>query len=227
MQFRCDQFNDQVNGLLRDRPNALRFCNDSIFFYLTSRSKFTIIISESGREERNLLLQITGSYQIQTIGEVKDTNDEKTQSIPSSGLISFRSYKGEKNIMKLKLFIIIAIILVISLFGTVIALAKTELARLEIINRSDQPVSVSLIGEEIGYFLTVSPGKTQVFTVDRDNYSRTTFSCGLVDSGSVNIKKNMRLVFTNCYGNAPNWGEPRQEKVHIDDAPDGINWLYK
>ena len=96
MQFRCDQFNAQVNGLLRDRLNALRFCNESIFFYLTSRSKFTIIISESGREERNLLLQITGSYQIQTIGEVKDTNDEKTQSIPSSGLISFRSYKGEK-----------------------------------------------------------------------------------------------------------------------------------
>jgi hypothetical protein len=126
-----------------------------------------------------------------------------------------------------KLILVTTFILVISLFGAAIALAKTDLARLEVINRSDQPVSLSLIGETNGYFLTTAPGKTQIFTIDRDNYTRTTYACGNVDSGSVNIKKNMRLVFTNCYGKAPNWGEPRQEKVHIDDAPDGINWLYK
>lgn len=129
--------------------------------------------------------------------------------------------------MKRKLILSVVVILIISLFGAVVALAKTDLARLEIINRSDQPVSLSLIGDENGYFLTVAAGKTQVFTVDRDIYSRTTYSCGLVDDGTVNIKKNMRLVYTSCYGKAPNWGEPRQEKVHIDDAPDGKNWLYR
>jgi hypothetical protein len=129
--------------------------------------------------------------------------------------------------MKHRLLLFVGLSLVISLFGAAVALAKTDLARLEIINKTDQPVSLSLIGEVNGYFLTVAPGKTQLFTVDRDIYSRTTYSCGLMDSGSVNIKKYMRLVYTSCYGKAPNWGEPRQEKVHIDDAPDGINWLYK
>jgi hypothetical protein len=35
-----------------------------------------------------------------------------------------------------------------------------------------------------------------------------------------------RLVITNCEG-AANAGEPSQEKIHLDDTPDGANWYYQ
>lgn len=130
--------------------------------------------------------------------------------------------------MNKKLFFVGVVVLVMSLFlATALALAKTTLAELEIQNKSDQPVSISLVNGNTFYYLTVPPETTKVFTVKRLIYDRTTWACGKSNSGTVDITKFMWLTFTRCPGAAPNWGEPRLEKVHIPDAPLGENWLYK
>jgi hypothetical protein len=85
----------------------------------------------------------------------------------------------------------------------------------------------SVIGETAYYFLAIPAGETRWFTVERDVYERTTFSCGEVNSGTVDLNTHKRLIFTRCFGEAPNWGEPGMEKIHIDDSPSGKNWFYK
>jgi hypothetical protein len=116
----------------------------------------------------------------------------------------------------------VTLLLVLSI-ATMIAVAKTELARFEIFNKSDQPVSISLVNENTFYYLTVGANSTKVFTVERLVYDHTTWACGLSKSGTIDIKTFMHLTFTKCDGNAPNKGERGLEKVHIDDAPYGVN----
>ena len=134
-----------------------------------------------------------------------------------------------KKLLFALVFIIVASLIIVSSF----ALAKSELARLEINNKSDQPVSISLTHDELGkpalfYYLTVPPKSTKLFTVERLDYTRTTWACGKVDSGTVGIKTQLKLTFTKCVdGDAPNSGEPGLEKVHIADAPSGEMWRYK
>jgi hypothetical protein len=131
--------------------------------------------------------------------------------------------------MNRKLIFGLTLVFVLSLIITVVAIAKTELTYLKIINKTDLPVTVSLSanGDSIFYILTVGPDQTKTYTVSRKVYDRTTYACGRVDSGTVDIRHQFRMVFTNCNAEAPNWGEPTQEKIHIDDSPGGINWLYK
>ena len=131
--------------------------------------------------------------------------------------------------MNKKLLFALVFVLVASLFIiSSIALAKSDLARLEIINKTDQPVSVSLSAGNTFYYLTVPSFTTALFTVEREIYDRTTWACGKVDSGTVDIQTQLRLTFTNCYGHeAPNSGEAGVEKVHIPDAPDGVVFRYK
>jgi hypothetical protein len=90
-------------------------------------------------------------------------------------------------------------------------------------NKTDQPASISLTSGDIFYYLTVAPKTTKVFTVERLIYNHTTWSCGLSDSGTLDIKTFMHLTFTRCDRKAPNKGERGLEKVHIDDAPYGVN----
>ncbi len=119
--------------------------------------------------------------------------------------------------------IALIILLVILSTATIAALAKTKLARLEIINKTDQPVAISLTSENTFYYLTVAADSTKIFTVERLVYDQTIWSCDLTDSGTVDLKTYMKLTFTPCAGKAPNKGERGMEKVHIDDAPYGVN----
>lgn len=128
--------------------------------------------------------------------------------------------------MNKKLLWILFIILVASLIIVSVVSAKTKLATLEVINRTDQSVFLSLTGTK-QYYLAVAPDTTKTFTLEREVYDRTTFSCGKSDSGTVDITHQLRLVFTSCYGDAPNWGAPSLEKVHIKDSPKGIYWYYQ
>jgi hypothetical protein len=121
---------------------------------------------------------------------------------------------------KLVAIIIVTLILVLSI-ATIAAVAKTKLVRFEIRNRTDQPVSISLINGDVFYYLTVAADTTKIFTVERLVYDHTTWSCGLSTFGTIDIKTYMKLTFTKCEGNAPNKGERGMEKVHIDDAPYG------
>jgi len=126
--------------------------------------------------------------------------------------------------MNKKLIAIAVFVLIVALsIATIIAVAKTELVRFEIKNKTDQPASISLTSGDTFYYLTVAPDTTKVFTVKRLIYSQTTWSCGLTDSGTINIETFMHLTFTRCDREAPNKGERGMEKVHIDDAPYGTN----
>jgi len=123
---------------------------------------------------------------------------------------------------KLMIFAMFVILIVLSI-ATIIAVAKTDLARFEVLNKTDQPVSISLLNENTFYYLTVAAGETKVFTVERLVYDQTIWSCGFTDSGTLDIETYMKLTFTHCDGKAPNKGERGMEKVHIDDAPYGVD----
>lgn len=122
---------------------------------------------------------------------------------------------------KLLTIALIALLVVLSI-ATIVAVAKTDLARFEVLNKTDQPVSISLTSGDTFYYLTVAAETTQVFTVERLVYDQTVWSCGLSDSGSLDLKTYMKLTFTRCDREAPNKGERGMEKVHIDDAPYGV-----
>ena len=126
--------------------------------------------------------------------------------------------------MNKKLIAIAVLVLIVALsIATIIAVAKTELVRFEVKNKTDLPASISLTSGDTFYYLTVAPNTTKVFTVDRLIYNHTIWSCGLTDSGSLDIRTFMHLTFTRCDRKAPNKGERGMEKVHIDDAPYGTN----
>ena len=130
--------------------------------------------------------------------------------------------------MNKKLLIFAGLILLVILsVATVIAVAKTDLARLEVINKTDQPVSISLLNENTFYYLTVAAGETKIFTVERLVYAHTIWSCDLTDSGTLDVETYLKLTFTPCDGEAPNKGERGMEKVHIDDAPYGVNMRFE
>ena len=130
--------------------------------------------------------------------------------------------------MSKKMLVALLFVLMASLLlTTAVAMAREVLIRIEVINRSEESVSISLIGETAYYFLAVPAGETRWFTVERDVYQRTTFACGDSNSGTVDLNTHKRLIFTRCFGDAPNWGEPGMEKIHIEDSPDGKNWFYK
>ena len=122
---------------------------------------------------------------------------------------------------KLLTIALIAVLVVLSI-ATIAAVAKTELARFEVLNKTDQPVSISLTSENTFYYLTVAAETTKIFTVERLVYDQTIWSCGLSDSGTLDLKTYMKLTFTRCDRKAPNKGERGMEKVHIDDAPYGV-----
>ena len=131
--------------------------------------------------------------------------------------------------MKKKFILAAVVVLLITLFvATVAVIAKTELAQLEIFNKTDSTVSISLVHENAFYYLTVGPESTKKFTVERLLYDRTTWACDKSDTGTLNMKTRVRLVFTQCWGKPPTQGEPTiLERVHIPDYPFSDAWRYK
>jgi len=116
---------------------------------------------------------------------------------------------------------LIAVLVILSV-ATIAVIAKTDLARFEIRNRTDQPVSISLTSDDTFYYLTVAAESTKIFTVERLVYNQTVWACDKSDSGTIDLKTYMKLTFTQCNRSAPNKGERGMEKVHIDDAPYGV-----
>ena len=135
--------------------------------------------------------------------------------------------------MKRKLFSAIVLVLMVALILTTITFAQDgvegKLFPVEIRNRTDQPVSLVLSGTQGArpYSLTVPADSTQKFTLQGNVYNHTTFACGESATGTLDVSKQLRLVFTRCFGDAPNWGEPTMEKVHLRDAPQGKKWLFQ
>ena len=129
--------------------------------------------------------------------------------------------------MKKKALLIVLSVFVLAAVLTAAVPAKTDLARLEIINKTSEKVMISLSGEGYFFFLTVDPNSDKTFTVPREEFAQRTWSCGSSVSGFLDMDTNVRLVFTACGEEAPNKGEPTQEKVHIDDSPGETSyWRY-
>ena len=129
--------------------------------------------------------------------------------------------------MKKKALLVVLLVFVLGAVLTAAAPAKTDLARLEIINKTGEKVMLSLSGEGYFFFLTVEPYTDRTFTVPREEFAQKTWSCGSSASGYLDMDTNVRLVFTACGEEAPNKGEPTQEKVHVDDSPGETEmWRY-
>jgi len=101
-----------------------------------------------------------------------------------------------------------------------------DLVRLTMINGTDGTVSLTLANEFV-YYLAAPAGGTVVYTVERGVYDRMTMACGLTATGELDLSGQVRLKFTSCYREAPNEGEPGQEKVSLHDSPTGIMWRYQ
>jgi hypothetical protein len=132
--------------------------------------------------------------------------------------------------MKGKWLIAILLVLILSLAFSSLAFAQDEeetLFKVDIRNQTDQLVTLQLLDGLTTYILNVPAGTDHVFTVKEGTYSHTTFACGDTATGTLDLTQQVRLVFTPCFGDAVNSGEPTIEKVHLSDAPDGINWLYQ
>ncbi len=127
---------------------------------------------------------------------------------------------------KTNILIVILALLVALILVTAVS-AKSKLTRLEIINRTDQNVAISLVGESGTFYLPVAPGTTRVFTLDREVYKQTTFSCGKSQGGTVDLSTQLRLVFPTCYGDLPNSGAPTLEKVKLNGEKRGDLYRYQ
>jgi hypothetical protein len=101
--------------------------------------------------------------------------------------------------------------------------------RIEVQNRTDQSVSLSLVGSDVpsAYYLSVAPGTTGTYTIRGGIYNQTTYACGATAKGTLQATQQLRLIFTPCSGSAPNSGAPTIEKIHLSDAPHGSAWLYQ
>ena len=102
-----------------------------------------------------------------------------------------------------------------------------ELARIELNNKTDQAVTLFLQSKEANYVLHVEAGMVKTFTVEREIYRRVTHACGSTDEGSLELHRQLRLIFTPCKDLPHNQGEPSMEKIHIPDSPKGKHGDYK
>jgi len=95
-------------------------------------------------------------------------------------------------------------------------------------NRTAGQVDIALIradGPEI-YWLSIAPGTERRFTVQGGSYTHITYACSKIATGTLEVTRGLRLIFTHCPGIAPNAGDPTIEKIHLSDSPSGKYWSY-
>jgi hypothetical protein len=133
--------------------------------------------------------------------------------------------------MKRHLLIVLAFTLLISLLtGVMVASAQDEepdLVVLELINKSGDSASLSLLSGGTVYYLAVGVDETRIYTIERGVYTQTTFACGGSGEGTLDASSQVTLVFTSCFGAPANFGEPTIEKVQIEFPPEGFDWRYQ
>ena len=143
------------------------------------------------------------------------------------------------------------VLLIVAMLAAALLAANPpgKLVRLNIINASGDTVYMRLQGIGTGafYYLTVPAAWDKTFTVLVDSYRRTTWACGgIVSSGRLNMTGNVKLKFVQCgkfptriYAvdtdgdgikdlglfQAPNYGEPTQEKVVYWSGYINFVWL--
>jgi len=130
-------------------------------------------------------------------------------------------------IINRKILLLIILLLLISVLIMAAIPQRSILARLEIRNKTDKSVKISLNGDGNFYFLTVNPYTTKIFTVVRTVYAQTTFVCETSSSGVLDMTSNVRLVFPPCSSkDITNPGTPTIEKIQANSSPYGRLWRY-
>jgi hypothetical protein len=149
-----------------------------------------------------------------------------TRSLPGLSLDERKS--GE--MMKRSLVFLLVFVLSLAPALTPAARASEDgTLPFEIRNRSNQQVSLALArvdGPGV-YWLSVPANSERVFSVQEGFYAHTTYACGNSASGTLDVTRRLRLVFTTCAGLARNSGAPAIEKVHLADSPTGRLWYYQ
>ena len=129
-----------------------------------------------------------------------------------------------------KTIVLVMMLLAILFVGVVPALAAEDdapdLARLTVINKTDGKVFLQLNGTN-AFFLTIGAGSTGEFTLEKEEFVRQTWACGAYAKGLLDMSSQVKLVFTRCGYDAPNAGEPTQEKISLYDSPGGLYWRYQ
>lgn len=126
-------------------------------------------------------------------------------------------------------FLLLLLLLLAPAFVPAARASESSTFPLEIRNRSSQQVSIALArldGPGV-YWLAVPASSESVFAVQEGIYAHTTYACGASASGTLEVTRRLRLVFTTCAGLARNSGAPAVEKVHLTDAPAGKLWFYQ
>jgi hypothetical protein len=100
--------------------------------------------------------------------------------------------------MKKKAMLTILLIFVMSSVLTAAAPTKTNLARLEISNKTDGEVQVTLSGGGYYYYLIVDPNTTKTFTIEREVYNERIYACNQVEYGELDATSNAKLVIRKC-----------------------------
>jgi hypothetical protein len=100
--------------------------------------------------------------------------------------------------MKKRTLLIILLIFAAVSVLTAAAPPKTKLARLEIINKTDGEAQVTLTGGGYHYFLVVGPKTSKTFTVEREEYSISIYSCDRRQRKELDITTNQTLVIEPC-----------------------------
>lgn len=110
----------------------------------------------------------------------------------------------------------IVLILVASFLLIAATHSYTRLARLTLINKTEETLQVRLRGGvEVQYFWNLKPG-TQVFTVERREYRLTVWGCDDNTSKTLDIDTAFRVTFPACNVQT-NGGVPKMVKVHLHD----------
>jgi hypothetical protein len=140
-----------------------------------------------------------------------------------------------------KTILLVLLVLMVSVALVAAAPGFEKLARLTIWNRTGSTIYIKLTTPKdngnLHYYLTIKTG-LHVYTVQRELYDITYWSCGETTTGIVDIFTQLNLTFTNCaflhdtgtgryaYQNSNaaqvvdsgrafhNMGEPSMEKVH-------------
>ena len=100
--------------------------------------------------------------------------------------------------MKKRTLSIIILILMVASVLTAAVPAKTNLASLEIRNKTGERVHVELRQGNIYYYLSVDAYATKTFTVEREVYRKRIHACNRRQGGNIDITTHTKLVIGPC-----------------------------
>jgi len=100
--------------------------------------------------------------------------------------------------MKKRSVLIILSVFAIAMLLTAAAPAKTNLARLEINNKTGGEVQVVLSGGGYQYYFVLDPYTTKTFTVEREIYNRRIYACNQTFYGKIDLTTNNSLIIRKC-----------------------------